>query len=415
MNQLTRRVVITGLGTLNPLGNDVATTWQNASNGQSGIAAITLFDARDFKTRIAGEVKNFDPDGLFSRREARRMSRVTQLAIAAADEALAAAKLTISDANRDRIGVVVGSGMGSIDPIIDNLQALTERGVGRISPFFVPMALADTPAAMISIRYGLRGPNMSVVTACATANNAIGEAAVMIARGAADIMVAGGTEASILPLVIGGFNQMGALSTRNDAPEAASRPFSLDRDGFVASEGAGILVLEERDYAIARGATIYGELLGYGSSADAYHISTPCPDGEGAVRAIRCALSDAGLRPDQIDYINAHGTSTSFNDARETAAIKTVFGAYAYAVPISSTKSMHGHLMGAAGALEAILCLKSMETGIIPPTINYEIPDPDCDLDYVPNVRRETAVSITMSSGFGFGGHNAVLIFGKRE
>ena len=413
MNQLTRRVVITGLGTLNPLGNDVATTWQRAINGESGIAPITHFDATDFKTRIAGEVKGFDPNVLLGRKEARRMSRATQFAIAAAEEALSDAKLTITGDNRDRIGVIVGSGMGSLDPVVDNLNALNGRGVGRISPFFVPMMLADTPAAMISIRYGLRGPNMSVATACATANNAIGEAAVTILRGAAEIMVAGGTEASILPIAIGGFSQMGALSTRNDEPERASRPFSLDRDGFVASEGAGIVILEDRDHAIARGATIYGELLGYGASADAYHISTPSPNGEGAIRAMRCALSDAGLRPDEIDYINAHGTSTKFNDAGETAAIKVVFGDFAYRIPVSSTKSMHGHLMGAAGALEAILCLKSMETGIVPPTINYETADPACDLDYVPNVKRETAVSITMSSGFGFGGHNAVLIFGK--
>ncbi len=413
MNTLTRRVVITGLGTLNPLGNDVATTWQRAINGESGIATITHFDATDFKTRIAGEVKNFDPNGRFGRKEARRMARATQLALAAAEQALTDAKLTITDENRDRIGVVVGSGMGNLDPIVDNLNRLNERGAGRISPFFVPMMIADTPAAMISIRFGLRGPNMAIATACATANNAIGEAAVTILRGAAEMMVAGGTEASILPIAIGGFSQMGALSTRNDTPETASRPFSLDRDGFVASEGAGILILEERDHAIARGATIYGELLGYGASADAYHISTPCPNGEGAIRAMRCALSDAGLRPDEIDYINAHGTSTKFNDAGETAAIKTVFGDYATSLPVSSTKSMHGHLMGAAGALEAILCLKSMETGIIPPTINYQMADPACDLDYVPNVKRETAVAITMSSGFGFGGHNAVLIFGK--
>jgi len=413
MNTLTRRVVITGLGTLNPLGNDVATTWQRAINGESGIATITHFDATDFKTRIAGEVKDFDPNGRFGRKEARRMARATQLALAAAEQALTDAKLTITDENRDRIGVVVGSGMGNLDPIVDNLNRLNERGAGRISPFFVPMMIADTPAAMISIRFGLRGPNMAIATACATANNAIGEAAVTILRGAAEMMVAGGTEASILPIAIGGFSQMGALSTRNDTPETASRPFSLDRDGFVASEGAGILILEERDHAIARGATIYGELLGYGASADAYHISTPCPNGEGAIRAMRCALSDAGLRPDEIDYINAHGTSTKFNDAGETAAIKTVFGDYATSLPVSSTKSMHGHLMGAAGALEAILCLKSMETGIIPPTINYQMADPACDLDYVPNVKRETAVAITMSSGFGFGGHNAVLIFGK--
>ena len=413
MNQLNRRVVITGLGTLNPLGNDVAATWQRVINGESGIAPITHFDAANFKTRIAGEVKNFDPNALFGRKEARRMSRATQLGLAAAAQALADANLTITDDNRDRIGVIVGSGMGSLDPIVDNLKLLNERGAGRISPFFVPMMIADTPAAMISIQFGLRGPNMSVATACATGNNAIGEAAVTILRGAAEIMLAGGTEASILPIAIGGFSQMGALSVRNEEPEAASRPFSLDRDGFVASEGAGILLLEERGHAIARGAAIYGELLGYGASADAYHISTPCPNGEGAIRAMRCALSDAGLQPRDIDYINAHGTSTKVNDVGETAAIKTVFGEYAYSLPVSSTKSIHGHLMGAAGALEAIICLKSMAAGIVPPTINSHLADPACDLDYVPNVMRKTAVDITMSNGFGFGGHNAVLIFGR--
>ncbi len=413
MKNLNRRVVITGVGTLNPLANDVASTWQRVVNGESGIGKITLFDARDFKTRIAGEVKNFDPIACFGRKEARRMSRGTQFAVAAAEQALADADLTINAGNRDKIGVIVGSGMGSLDPILDNVTLLNTRGVKRVSPFFVPMMLADTPAAMISIKLGLRGANMSVVTACATGNNAIGEAAITIMRGAADMMLAGGTEASILPIAIGGFNQMGALSVRNGEPERASRPFSLDRDGFVASEGAGILVLEERDHALARGASIYGELIGYGSSADAYHISTPCPNGEGAVRAMRSALDDAELQPSDIDYINAHGTSTTVNDAGETAAIKTVFGEYAYTLPISSTKSMHGHLMGAAGALEAILCLKSMETNIIPPTINYEKGDPACDLDYVPNIKREAIVDITMSNGFGFGGHNAVLIFRK--
>ncbi len=413
MKNLNRRVVITGVGTLNPLANDIASTWQRVINGESGIGKITLFDARDFKTRIAGEVKNFDPIARFGRKEARRMSRGTQFAVAAAEQALADANLTINAGNRDKIGVIVGSGMGSLDPILDNVTLLNTRGIKRVSPFFVPMMLADTPAAMISIKLGLRGANMSVMTACATGNNAIGESAITIMRGAADMMLAGGTEASILPIAIGGFNQMGALSVRNGEPERASRPFSLDRDGFVASEGAAILVLEERDHALARSVPIYGELIGYGSSADAYHISTPCPNGEGAVRAMRSALDDAQLQPSDIDYINAHGTSTTVNDVGETAAIRTVFGEYAYTLPISSTKSMHGHLMGAAGALEAILCLKSMETDLIPPTINYEKVDPACDLDYVPNIKREATVNITMSNGFGFGGHNAVLIFRK--
>jgi len=413
MGQQERRVVVTGMGTYNPLGNDVATTWNGVAEGRSGIGRITHFDASEHKTQIAGEIPDFDPVVLFGRREAKRMSRVTQLALAATNQAISDAQLKVDDENRYRIGVILGSGMGSLEPIIENVELLSARGPRRVSPFFVPMMLADTPAAAISITHDLRGPNMSVATACATGNNAIGEATKMVQRGAADVMVAGGSEASILSLVMAGFSVMGALSTRNDAPEAASRPFDKDRDGFVTSEGAAVLVLEELEHALVRGAHIYGEILGYGTSADAYHISVPAENGEGAIRAMRAALDDAGLSANSIDYINAHGTGTALNDKSETAAIKAVFNEHAYEIPVSSTKSMHGHLLGAAGALEAVICLKALQEGLLPPTINYETVDPECDLDYVPNAAREAAVDIIMSNGFGLGGHNATIIMGK--
>jgi len=410
-----RRVVITGMGTYNPLGNDVAATWAKIAAGQSGIGPITHFDAAEFKTRIAGEVRDFDPVALLGRREARRMSRMTQLALAAADQAIADGRLIITDANRDRIGVTLGSGMGSMEPMIDNVRTFDQKGAYRVSPFFVPMMLADTPAAAVSIRHGLRGPNMVISTACATGNNVIGEAAMMIRRGAADLMVAGGSEACLLPLTFAGFGVMGALSTRNEEPERASRPFDRDRDGFVASEGAAVLILEELGHAQMRGARIYGELLGYGSSADAYHIAMPAEDGAGAVKSMQNALDDAGLTIQEIDYLNAHGTSTPLNDKGETAAIKKLFGEKAASLPVSSTKSMHGHLLGAAGVLEAIICLQAIQAGLLPPTINYTTPDPDCDLDYVPNEARPAHIRAAMSNGFGFGGHNATIIVGKFE
>ncbi len=408
-----RRVVITGMGTLNPMGNTVADTWAGIAAGRSGIGPITHFDASGYKTQIAGEVKAFDPEALFGRKEARRMDRVTQLALAAAQEALADAALVITETNSVRIGVIVGSGMGLMQPMIESTNTFNERGPYRVSPFFVPMMLADTPAAMISITHMLRGPNLGIYTACATGNNALGEAAVTIQRGAADVMLAGGAEACILPLTLAGFGVMGAISTQNENPPQASRPFDANRDGFVVSEGAAILVLESLDHALKRGAHIYGELTGYGASADAFHISMPAENGGGAAQAMRLALADAGLTPADIDAINAHGTSTPLNDKMETAAIKTVYGESANEIPISSTKSMHGHLLGATGALEAILCLKSMESGWLPPTINYETPDPACDLDYVANAGRKTAVSHIMSNTFGFGGHNATLVFSK--
>jgi 3-oxoacyl-[acyl-carrier-protein] synthase II len=405
-----RRVVITGLGSFNPLGSDVESTWQKVTKGESGIGPITLFDAGDLKTRIAGEIKEFDPVSYFGNKESRRLSRVTQLALATAEQAIDDANIALENADRDRIGVLVGSGMGSMEPIISNTHTLSNRGPRRVSPFFVPMMLADTPAAAISINYGLCGPNMSVATACATGNNVLGEAAVTIRRGAADVMIAGGTEACILPLAMAGFSIMGALSTRNEAPQQASRPFDKDRDGFVVAEGAAMLVLEELNHALARKATIYGELLGYGSSSDAHHISQPASDGTGAAKAIRSALDDAGLAAQDIDYINAHGTSTYLNDQAESAAIKIAFGEFAYQVPISSTKSMHGHLLGATGALEAIICLKSLQTNLLPPTINYQTPDPGCDLDYVPNKARPSELRVVMSNSFGLGGHNATII-----
>lgn len=408
---MARRVVITGLGTLNPLGNDVATTWHAVKAGASGITPITQFDAAEFKTQFAGEVKGFDAVAHFGRKEARRMERISQLALAAANQALQDAAL--NGANRDRIGVALGSGVGALSAMTENAQTLQEKGPNRVSPFFMPMMLPDTPAATISIAHGLRGPNMAIATACASGNNALGEAARTILHGAADVMVAGGSEACIMPLAIAAFSVMGALSTRNDAPQAASRPFDSERDGFVPSEGAAILILEELEHARARGARIYGEFLGYGSSADAYHISMPAHDGGGAALAMQRALDDAGLGAGDIDYINAHGTSTQLNDKSETKAIKRVFGERAYDVAVSSTKSMHGHLLGAAGALEALISLKAMEEGVLPPTINYESPDEACDLDYVPNAARSAQIRTVMSNGFGLGGHNATIVLGR--
>lgn len=410
---MKRRIVITGLGTVNPLGNDVETTWQMAANGRSGITTITAFDATDFKTRIAGEVKGFDPDALFGRRDARRMDRVSQLALAAANQAIEDAELQVDDSNRHRVGVVLGSGIGGIGAVIDNANTLSKRGPNRISPFFVPMMLPDSAPGTISIVHGYRGPNMSIATACASSNNAMGEAARMVADGSADVMLTGGTEAGILPLCIAGFNAMGALSTRNETPETASRPFDRTRDGFVPGEGATVLVLEALEHAQARGAHIYGEFLGYGTSADAYHISAPLENGAGAVQAMQAALASANLTPGDIDYINAHGTSTQLNDSSETAAVKQVFGDHAYNIPLSSTKSMHGHLLGSTSALEALIAIKAMEAGLIPPTINYETQDPACDLDYVPNTARPHTINTFMSNGFGFGGHNATVVMGR--
>ncbi len=408
---MEQSVVITGLGCVSPLGNDVETTWAQLVAGQSGVDLITRFDAKDFKTKIAAEVKGFNGDALFGRKEARRMDRVTQYALAATQEAVAQAGLAITDENRDRIGVVVGTGIGGVETLYENTKTFLARGPGRISPFMVPMMLPDSPAGMIAIQLGVRGPNLAVVTACATGTNAVGEAAEMIRRGQADVVLAGGSEAAIIPVAIGGMSVMGALSTRNEAPSRASRPFDAERDGFVMGEGAAVLVLESAEYAQRRGAQAMAVVRGYGTTNDAYHISAPAENGIGAALCMQAALDHAGLKAEEISYINAHGTSTPLNDLSETIAIKTVFGEAAYQVAISSTKSMTGHLLGAAGAVEAVVCVKAIQTGILPPTINYHTPDPDCDLDYVPNKARTTRVLHVMSNSFGFGGHNATLIF----
>ena len=412
-----RRVVVTGMGTVSPVGLNVRENWEAISNGHSGLGPITHFDAvgGGFGTQIAAEVKGFNPLTRVSMKEARRMDRVIQLAVVAAFEAVESAGLVIDASNAERIGVIVGSGIGGLATLEQQAKILAEKGPKRVSPFLIPMMIADMPAGQISISLGAKGTNFCPVSACATSAHAIGEATENIRRGAADAIIAGGTEACITPLSIAGFGSMTALSTRNDEPQRASRPFDRDRDGFVMGEGAAMLVLEELEYARARGATILGEVLGYGSTADANHIIQPAPGGEGGARAMRIALETAGLRPEQIAYLNAHGTSTPINETLETASIKTVFGEYAYKLPISSTKSMTGHLLGAAGALEAIYCLKAMETNTIPPTINYENPDPTCDLDYVPNEPRRADLPYIMTNSLGFGGHNVSLILGRWE
>ncbi len=408
-------VVITGLGAITPLGNDPNSLWQSVVDGCSGVGPITHFDASGFETRFAAEVKNFDPVALFGRKDARRMDRFTQFAVAAAGQALADAKLEITSENARRIGCVFGTGIGGIGTLLAEAEVMRSKGVARVSPFLVPMMLPDTAPGQIAIQFGLRGPNMAVVTACASSANAIGEATEMIRRGAADVMVSGGAEAGIVPLALAGFNVMQAVSRRNDAPQKASRPFDRNRDGFVLGEGGAALVVESLEHAQARGAHIYATVLGYGASADAYHVTAPQETGEGAMLAMQAALKQAALEPADLGYLNAHGTSTQLNDKSETRAIKQVFGEAAYRVPISSTKSMTGHLLGAAGALEAIICVKALVHGILPATINYETPDPECDLDYVPNTARHQRIKTAMSNSFGFGGHNACLIFGVHE
>ena len=407
------RVVITGVGTLSPLGLDVESTWQKIKSGTSGVAPITLFDASQHETRFAAEVKGFDPESILGRRDARRMDRFVQFAVVATQQALEDSKLKIDDSNRDRVGILVGTGIGGINVVLNEVETYRVKGPRRVSPFLIPMMLPDTASGQIAINFGARGPNLSVSSACATGTNAIGEACKMIQRGSADAMITGGTESAVLPLLMAGFNAMGALSRRNDDPQRASRPFDKNRDGFVAGEGSAVLILESESHAKARGAKIWGEVLGYGLTDDAFHISAPAENGAGAAICMKNALADAGLSPNQVDYLNAHGTSTQLNDKSETAAVKTVFGEHAYEMVMSSTKSMHGHLLGAAGALEAIICLKAMQENLIPPTINYETRDPICDLDYVPNTARSKTLNRVMSNSFGFGGHNASIIFGK--
>lgn len=410
---MRKRVVVTGMGCVSPVGNTVEETWQALLAGKPGAANITRFDASQHKTKFAAEVKEFDGKALFGVREARKMDRFTQFAMAATLEALEQSNYSIDESNRDRIGVLIGSGIGGIGIMLEQVEIMRERGPSRISPFLIPMMLSDSAAGMIAIRLGARGPNMALATACATGSNAIGEAAEMIRRGAADVMIAGASEASILALAMGGMNVMGALSTRNDDPERASRPFDKDRDGFLMGEGAGILMLELLDHAQARGVDILCEVSGYGTTDDAYHVSAPAENGAGAALSMQHALDDAELKPADIGYINAHGTSTVLNDKSETTAIKTVFGELAYKIPISSTKSMTGHLLGASGAVEAIVCAKVFQNNILPGTINYETPDPECDLDYVPNKTRQVSPKHAMSNSFGFGGHNATLVLSR--
>ena len=409
------RVVITGLGAVTPIGLDAESTWEGIRAGRSGIGPITLFDPAGYDTRIAGQVRDFDPTRWMERKEARRMDRFCQFGVAAAVQALKDAALPVNDETRDEIGVLIGSGIGGIRTLEEQAQVLLERGPSRISPFLIPMLICDIASGMTSIILGLGGPNNCVVTACATGTNALGDAAAIVRRGDALAMLAGGAEAGITPLGIGGFCAMNAMSTRNDEPERASRPFDAERDGFVMGEGAAVLVLEQLDFAQARGARILAEVVGYGMSADAYHMTHPAPGGAGAARSMQRALRSAGLQPEEVDYVNAHGTSTGPNDKNETEALKTVFGEHAYRMPVSSTKSMTGHQLGAAGAVEALLCTLAMRDGIIPPTINYEHPDPDCDLDYVPNEARRAGIRVAMSNSFGFGGHNATLILRKYE
>jgi 3-oxoacyl-[acyl-carrier-protein] synthase II len=403
------------MGCISPVGNNVKDTWSAILAGKSGSGMITLFDASRHKTRFAAEVKGFDAAALLGQREARKMDRFTQFAIAATMEALEHSGLKIDETNRDRVGILIGTGIGGIGTMMDQADVMRERGPDRLSPFLIPMMISDSAAGMLAIRVGARGPNMAIATACASGNNAIGDAVETIRRGSADVMIAGGSEASLVPLAMAGMNVMGALSTRNEDPQAASRPFDKDRDGFLMGEGAGILILESLEHAQARGANIWCELNGYGTTDDAHHISAPAENGAGAAMSMKLALEDADLNSNDISYINAHGTSTPLNDKSETAAIKTVFGEQAYNIPISSTKSMTGHLLGASGAVEAVFCIMAIRDEILPPTINYQTPDPECDLDYVPNEPRKVSATHVMSNSFGFGGHNATLIFSRFE
>lgn len=410
---MKRRVVVTGMGLVIPTGIGVETAWKNVSAGKSGIGPLTRFDPKGFDTRIAAEVKGFDPELYIEKKEVKKMDLFIQYALAATKEAMEDSGLTITPENEDRIGVIVGTGLGGLPTIEKYHQILMERGPGRISPFFIPMLIANLASGQIAIHFGAKGPNTCLVTACATGGHCIGDAFRAIVYGDADAIITGGTEANITPLTVGGFNAMKALSTQNDEPQKACRPFEKNRNGFVIAEGAGIVILEELEYALKRGAKIYAELIGYGYTGDAYHITAPSPDGDGAIRCMNMAIRDAGLNPEEIDYINAHGTSTLLNDLTETIAIKKVFGDHAKRIPISATKSMTGHLLGAAGSTEAIFTILAIKDGILPPTINYEEPDPECDLDYIPNIARRQDVKTGMSNAFGFGGTNATLIFKK--
>lgn len=408
-----KRVVVTGLGAITPIGNTLAEYWQGLISGRNGIGPITLFDASRHDCRFAGEVKGYDPLLYLDRKEAKRMDRFAQFAVSASKQAIADAQLTINDLNAEQIGVLIGTGIGGLKVLEDQQEVYLTKGPDRCSPFMIPMMIANMAAGLTAIHVGAKGPNSCSVTACAAGSNAIGDAFRLIQQGYAQAMICGGTEAAVTPLSLAGFAACKALSTRNDDPTHASRPFDQDRDGFVMGEGVGILVLESLEHALSRGARIYGEIVGYGMTCDAYHMTSPVPGGEGAARAISLALKDANITPEQVSYINAHGTSTPANDSTETAAIKKALGQHAYQVAISSTKSMTGHLLGGSGGIEAVATVMAIANDRVPPTINLQNPDPDCDLDYVPNTSREQTVTVALSNSFGFGGHNVTLVFKK--
>lgn len=411
---MNRRVVVTGIGAVTPLGNDAKTLWENIVAGKSGIDYITKVDKEQFPVHVAGEIKDFHPQKYIDKKELRKMDLFTQYAVSAAKMAVEDANLVIDDSNADRVGVWIGCGIGGMDVYEEQVRRFIDKGYRRVSPFFVPMLIPDMAAGQVSIHLGAKGINSCSVTACASGSNSIGDAFKAVQRGDVDYIITGGTESPITNMAFAGFSAMKALSF-NDDPKTASRPFDKNRDGFVMGEGAGIIVLETLESALERGAKIYAEIVGYGATGDAYHITAPAEDGEGAARAMRNALEDANVSPEAVDYINAHGTSTPMNDKIETKAIKDVFGEYAYKLAVSSTKSMTGHLLGAAGGVEAVITVKAIDDGVVPATINYETPDPECDLDYVPNESRKQDINIAISNSFGFGGHNASLVFKKYE
>ena len=412
-NSQLKRVVVTGLGAITPIGNTLTDYWQGLMNGKSGIAEITNFDPSKHACRIAGEVKGFDPHDYLDRKEAKRMDRFTQFGVSASLQAVADSKLVINDLNAEQIGVIIGTGVGGIKVLEDQQEIHLNRGPNRCSPFMIPMMIGNMASGLTAIQTGAKGPNTCTVTACASGSHAIGDAFRLVQRGYAKAMICGGTEASVTPLSLAGFASARALSTRNDEPQKASRPFDKDRDGFVMGEGSGILILEELEHALARGATIYGEMVGYAMTCDAYHMTAPVPDGAGATRAMELALKDGGISPEQVTYINAHGTSTAANDVTETKAIKKALGDRAYAIAVSSTKSMTGHLLGGSGGIEAVATLMAIANDRIPPTLNLDNPDPDCDLDYVPYESRPLEIDVALSNSFGFGGHNVTLVFRK--
>jgi 3-oxoacyl-[acyl-carrier-protein] synthase II len=413
INTQLNRVVVTGIGAFTPLGQDMPSTWENLIAGKSGIAPITIFDASNMEVKFAGEVKGFNPELYINKKDIRRMDRFAQLGVAAGLQAVKNANLTINEANRDDIGVFIGSGIGGLTTLFEQAKVLVEKGPDRVSPFLAPMMISDIAAAQISIALGVRGPNLCMTSACSSGSDAIGSAAEYIRFGNAEVMIAGGAEAIVNPLGMTAFSQLKALSTHNEAPEKASRPFDLHRSGFVIAEGSVVFILESMEHALRRGANIMAEIIGYGATADSFHVTQPLESGAGAAKAMQMAMKRGNVKPDEIDYVNAHGTSTQLNDAMETKALKTALGARAYQIPISSTKSMLGHMIGCAGAIGPAVCVMSILTGTVHPTINYETPDPACDLDYVPNASRKANVTTTMTNSFGFGGHNSVLILRK--